>query len=233
MGGNLTSGITKLAHRYGGYIPLSRLNTISRRVEKKENTLLDIGCNDGLTMLFINRHKKYQTMGLDISKECIKKASSRKSHDNYTLGNALYFPFSEKSYDAVLCLQMLEHLHKEDGAALIAKMERIALNTVIISTPVGFHELLEHPKASGADHKSGWTVDDFKKRGYKVNGNKLRIEKHFGNFIYKRLPVLIPLHSLIWLGLGVLLAPLPYFFPATFAFDMVCVKNLNKERAAG
>ncbi len=219
--------ITYLAHRYGGYIPLSRLNTVSRRIDKKAQTILDIGCNDGITMLFLNRRKQYHATGMDISSEAIRMASARKTHDKYITGNILDLSFDENSYDLVLCMQMLEHLTKEDGYKLIDKMEKIARRQVIITTTVGFHELLNHPETSGADHQSGWTIEEFRKRGYKVKGNKLRIERYPGNIIYKHFTWLIPIHSAFWLILGVIWAPLPYYFPAIFAFDMVCIKNLN------
>ncbi|RJO62661.1 MAG: class I SAM-dependent methyltransferase [Dehalococcoidia bacterium] len=219
--------IAYLAHRYGGYVPLSRLNTVSRYIDKKARTILDIGCNDGITMLFLNRRKRYRATGVDISAEAVRVASARKTHDAYITGNVLDLPFNEHSYDLVLSMQMLEHLDKEDGYALIDKMEKTARRQVIITTPVGFHELLDHPGTGGADHKSGWSVDEFHKRGYTVKGNKLRIERYAGNIIYKHTPWLAPVHSAFWLTLGVILAPLPYYFPGIFAFDMVCVKDLD------
>ena len=46
--------------------------------------------------------------------------------------------FSDRSFDAVIALELLEHLNKEEGYELIHNMERWARSKVIVSTPNGF-----------------------------------------------------------------------------------------------
>lgn len=70
--------------------------------------ILDLGCGDGnVTQLFL---KKGEVVGVDISKEALKKAERRgiktKLHDL----NQLPLPFGDKSFDVVILTDTLEHL---------------------------------------------------------------------------------------------------------------------------
>lgn len=75
----------------------------------------------------------------------------------------------EGPIDTVVALDVIEHLTRRDGLAMIEKMKRLATQQVIVFTPLGFHE------QSGGDacdawgmqgqqwqkHRSGWTPEDF------------------------------------------------------------------------
>jgi hypothetical protein len=78
-----------------------------------------------------------------------------------------YFP--EKSVDTIFLVDVIEHLEKEEGHALLALTEKIARRQLVIFTPLGF--MPQHHAdgkdgwgLSGADwqeHKSGWMPNDF------------------------------------------------------------------------
>lgn len=77
--------------------------------------------------------------------------------------------FPEQSVDTVVLMDVIEHLPKEEGVALLRKTERIARKSVIIFTPLGFMPQC-HPDgvdawglggASFQEHKSGWLPEDF------------------------------------------------------------------------
>jgi len=53
-------------------------------------------------------------------------------------------PFKQKSFDTVLCMEVIEHLEKEEAIRLIEDMEKIARKKIIITTPVGFWEDYVH-----------------------------------------------------------------------------------------
>jgi hypothetical protein len=71
--------------------------------------------------------------------------------------------------DTVIALDVIEHLTREDGVALIAEMQRIAQSQAIVFTPLGFmpQDGGEETDAWGYHgqhwqaHRSGWTPDDF------------------------------------------------------------------------
>jgi len=47
--------------------------------------------------------------------------------------------FSDRSFDVVLCIDVLEHLDLKDALYLISEMKRIARRSVIVYTPREFH----------------------------------------------------------------------------------------------
>lgn len=78
--------------------------------------------------------------------------------------------FSDQSIDSVFLLDVIEHLDKDVGVAVIAELERVTRIQAVIFTPLGFMpQHMEHGEAdawglSGAEvqeHRSGWTPDDF------------------------------------------------------------------------
>ncbi|HWK89786.1 MAG TPA: methyltransferase domain-containing protein [Longimicrobium sp.] len=78
------------------------------------------------------------------------------------------------SVDTAFALDLIEHLEKEDGYALLRELARIARHQVVIFTPLGLypqHYDEGEPDAWGMDgghwqtHRSGWTPDDLEKVG--------------------------------------------------------------------
>ncbi|GFP24214.1 hypothetical protein HKBW3S09_01681 [Candidatus Hakubella thermalkaliphila] len=116
-------------------------------------------------------------------------------------------------------MHAIEHVTKDDGLRLLSKLEEIARRQVIIATPVGFlasgsnHETL-------ATHRSGWTIEEFKQRGYSIRGYALAIRVgedvcHPGCLL-----------KYILLFVTYFLGPLVYFIPSK-AINMVCVKKIT------
>lgn len=72
--------------------------------------------------------------------------------------------------DCVVSIQNIEHLTQEDGVTLLHNIERFAEKLVIFETPNGFVEQPGTHENPFQEHKSGWTVKDFKRLGYEVRG---------------------------------------------------------------
>jgi len=95
--------------------------------------ILDLGCGDGnVSQLFLEKGK---VVGIDISKEALKKAERRgiktKLHDL----NRLPLPFGDKSFDVVVLTDTLEHLF--DPLGVLKEVFRILTvgGRVIITVP--------------------------------------------------------------------------------------------------
>lgn len=131
--------------------------------------------------------------------------------------------FRSKSCDAVLALDVLEHLTKKDGLKLVKSMEKIAGKTVVIFTPNGFIHQFEHNGNVFQVHQSGWTVKEFKDMGYEVkgiNGLKfLRKEEAHIRFRPRKLFGIIADVS----------QKFTYYFP-NLAYQQLCVKKLHNEQ---
>ena len=132
-------------------------------------TILDVGCGEKSPISFLEN--KYTTVGIDGYKPAIEKSKKRKIHNAYILGDIkkLDSLVKEKSFDAVVALDVIEHLKKGDGYKLLDSMERAARKKVILVTPNGF--IPQYNKGNKLQaHLSGWSVEDFTNRGYHVEG---------------------------------------------------------------
>lgn len=133
------------------------------------DSVLDLGCGDNSPIGFIKR--KGYLVGVDGFKKSILKSKKLNIHDKYLHKNILDVKkdFKKNSFDAVVALDVIEHLPKKDGYKLIKIMEHLAIKKVILLTPNGF--VNQTGEGNGLqEHLSGWSVADFKKSGYNVFG---------------------------------------------------------------
>jgi hypothetical protein len=90
--------------------------------------------------------------------------------------------FGDNKIDAVVSIQNIEHLTKIEGEKLLEFLVTIARRIIIIETTNGFVFQSGTPDNPFQEHKSGWTVGDFKSKGYKVRGTTgLKILKKDSN----------------------------------------------------
>lgn len=70
-----------------------------------------------------------------------------------------------RSVDAVICIDMIEHLTALEGQLLLREIRRVARRRAIIFTPLGFHPQDSDGWGLGGDHwqthRSGWSPSDF------------------------------------------------------------------------
>ena len=133
------------------------------------NSILDLGCGDNSPIGFIER-KRY-LVGVDGFKKSILKSKKLNIHDKYIHANILDVKkdFKKNSFEAVVALDVIEHLNKKDGFKLIKIMEHITSKKIILLTPNGF--VSQTGEGNGLqEHLSGWCASDFKKLGFKVLG---------------------------------------------------------------
>lgn len=131
------------------------------------STVLDIGCGPDS---IVGRSIVGYRVGLDIFRDCLLQASKHGTHDDHVQGDVRRLPFREKSFDAVVLLEVLEHLPKDQGTALISSMESVARKAVLLTTPNGFVEQDTVDGNPFQQHLSGWSPSDFKAIGYEVIG---------------------------------------------------------------
>lgn len=130
--------------------------------------------------------------------------------------------FKQNSFDAVLALDVLEHLSNEESYELIGKMGEWAKKKVIIFTPNGFVWQNGYDNNSLQIHKSGGSVSELKNRGFKVYGiNGYKILRGYTAEI-KFEP------RLFWIIISDLTQKFTYLFPK-YAFQLFCVKTIGDE----
>lgn len=186
-------------------------------------SVLDVGCGSNSPLLRVR--KNFYSVGVDVFKPSVEKSRKAKIHNEYKIGNVLELDklFKNKSFDAVIALDLIEHLEKKDGLRLLKKMESLAKKKIIILTPYGFTQ--QHPLDSNPYqlHKSGWYIKDFKKLGYKVYGMRgfKFIRGEYATIKYKP--------WFLWGAVATLSQFFVYFVPC-WAYQLLAVKYLEKNK---
>jgi len=188
-------------------------------LDKKSSSILDIGCGKGEVTRAINLHRKRSfRIGVEIFASCAKYCKEEKVYDDCVISDIRYLPFRKKSFDSILCIEVIEHLEKNDGLQLINDLEEIARRQVIISTPVipfrlssKEFDLDEFDGNVFQIHKSVWSPGEFRKQGYKVIGE---------------LPIIPLIPKGRFLAWFLPLICLVYFTPNK-ASSILCVKNIS------
>ena len=153
---------------------------VYRQIDKKCKTILDVGCGRGDFAVTFRRHDAASWLiGVELYVPNLRYLKTRGLYDDLIAADARYLPLRDCSFDAVLAIEVIEHLSKPEGFNLIQSMLDIAQYEVIVSTPVGFMEVyhrelslssLSEGEAELLDHKSGWVPSEFRKQGFIVRG---------------------------------------------------------------
>jgi len=134
-------------------------------------TLLDVGCGFDSPIASFARRVPY-SVGVEGYEPALLASRNAGTHDDYRLLDVrqLAGEFEPGSFDAVLAVDLLEHLSTEEGLALITTMETIARRRVVVFTPNGFVPQGDVGGTPLQAHRSGWTVGALRALGYSVIG---------------------------------------------------------------
>ncbi len=211
-----------LVDKIGEYVPFTASNLVWRLLNNSSKSLLDVGCGPGRPGRTIKRHKNIFTVGADIFFPYLISGKRRQIHNEYVQCDVRKLPFKEKSFDVVLCKEVIEHLEKAEGEEVIRELEQIARRQVIITTPVGGYIQQEYDGNPFQEHLSARAPTELRQSGYTVRGVGIRgmhgeqgFQKHFPKFLGFLLDIMY-----------VLAGPIVYFFPEIACY-MVCTKRLN------
>jgi ubiquinone/menaquinone biosynthesis C-methylase UbiE len=93
-------------------------------------SVLDIGCGIGVLISKITNKIK---VGVDINFNYINYARIDQGENKFLVGNVINLPFSDKTFDNVICSEVLEHLVNPKRA--IKEIIRVAKKNIIVSIP--------------------------------------------------------------------------------------------------
>lgn len=185
--------------------------------------VLDVGC--GSSSPIGELKKTFHSVGVDIFKPSIEKSKKKKIHDEYITGDILKMSsfVKPKSFDAIIALDIIEHLTKNDGFRLLKQMERAAKKKVIVFTPNGFTEQHPYEENPYQKHKSGWSAEDFAKEGYTVYGMRgiKWIRGECATIKFKP--------WIFWGFISTITQPLVYRFPR-IAYQLLAVKQMKNTK---
>lgn len=102
------------------------------------DTVLDLGCGDGFGCRIISPHAS-KVIGLDINKKLIQVNNKKNKHKNilYVNGNVCSLTYSNKSFDVVTGIEIIEHILPKNVNAFISEVKRVLKpnGVFICSTP--------------------------------------------------------------------------------------------------
>ena len=121
--------------------------------------ILDAGCGNGaLLHLLVNKKEITSITGIDIHK------NSRlivPDGANYQIDNVLNLSFAESEFDIVICMEVLEHLEKQDLPKAISNLRKTSRRLNIYTVPLNEPEpVWWHDKPGG--HRQSFNEDDIK-----------------------------------------------------------------------
>lgn len=185
---------------------------IWHHLDKNTLTILDLDVFRGGAGKLIRKREKNRhfIVGIDIHLPYLKKCKNIRTYDQLILADVNNLPFKDVVFDAVLAVEIIEHLQKKDGRKLLKELERLAKHQVIVSTPVGFMEMY-HYTSESQKHLSAWYPSEFRKLGWRVYGT-YGIRPFPRDFAY-------------WIPF---LLPLSYYLPS-WVYNMTCIKNTTEK----
>jgi hypothetical protein len=132
MSGSETFSNPSFWKEYGGtpdYI--ERINIIHLLLPSGSNSLLDVGCGNGEMVNSLSvGHVDIKFMGMDPYLQALKFVNVPAIQSKLP-----QIPFGNKTFDILLCLQVLEHLEDKNYFLAIRELQRVARKYIIIGVP--------------------------------------------------------------------------------------------------
>lgn len=89
--------------------------------------ILDAGCGNGRHLLPLS--KLFHVTGIELSPTALRNAKSHLEKNNrcvhYCVSTITHLPFSDDSFDGVLCLGVLQHLYENERLLTMSEFSRI------------------------------------------------------------------------------------------------------------
>lgn len=189
-------------------------------------SVLDIGCGPSSPLQYCQNIK--YSVGVEPFKPYLNESRKKKIHTKYLNKKIEELDFPEKSFDAVIIIEVLEHLPKKLGYDILKKAEKWAKKKVIVSTPNGLLPQKKLDENPWQEHLSGWSVADFKALNYSVFGLSgfkfLRKESEEGTMNAGLLAPVKYKPRFFWF-LIITFSQLFTYFLSSLAFELFCVKK--------
>lgn len=115
----------------------------------KDARILDVGCGRGDIALYLARKAKL-TIGIDYSKDAISLAnkikkkfnSSIKKKTQFRVMNIKKLNFPNDFFDVVICIDVLEHLHKKEVEKSLGEISRVLKKDGVLFVHTGPNKIL-------------------------------------------------------------------------------------------
>ena len=135
--------------------------------------ILDVGHGYGSTGLYIRSRLNLNEWsildGLEVYKPYHDLQAKMSIYDGLWLADARDMSMiKDGAYNISIGQHVVEHLGKDDGVIMLAGMERVTSDRVIVCTPNGYTESGPLDDNEHNNHLHGWNREDFEILGYKT-----------------------------------------------------------------
>ncbi|MFA6194052.1 MAG: class I SAM-dependent methyltransferase [Parcubacteria group bacterium] len=197
---------------------------------KNCESVLDLGCGPSSPLQYC-KNVKY-SVGVETFRPSLEESKKRKIHTEYIEKKVEKVDFPENSFDAVIMIEVLEHLPENIGYAMLEKADKWAKKKVIVSTPNGFLPQNQYDGNPFQKHLSGWEIRMMKKLGFRCRGLSgfkfirydAPIEAGRDQDDFMASVRLRP--RIFWFIIATLSQLITYPFPK-YAFEIFCVKKIK------
>jgi hypothetical protein len=117
---------------------VARVDTVPTRSPPEVDTVLDVGCSHGLGVVML-WNAGFKASGVDVSHHAIararKRANNRFSRCNdpcFQQASATALPYANRSFDAVVSTDVLEHLEPSDVSLAVGELSRVARRMLLL-----------------------------------------------------------------------------------------------------
>ena len=178
-------------------------------------SVLDLGCGHHSP---IGRFCIGYSVGVEMFEPSLNESRRKRIHNDYVRADVRNVHFKPKSFDAVIALQLLEHMTEEEGIALIGKMQEWAVKKIILTTPNGFLKQDPYDTNPLQEHRSGWDVIKLSALGFRVRGDGgwSRLRGNKGGVKYQP--------AFLWERISDMTQRVTYHLPG-LAFHLMAVKS--------
>jgi 2-polyprenyl-3-methyl-5-hydroxy-6-metoxy-1,4-benzoquinol methylase len=99
--------------------------------------VLDVGCGTCYGTSILRRLEETHVIGLDVNIDFLRYGKAVYNIDDVILAHAGFLPFKQETFDFIVCLELIEHLSKDDQYNLCKElMVTLKKNgSLLISTP--------------------------------------------------------------------------------------------------
>ena len=200
-------------------------------VLKKElkdcQSVLDLGCGPDSPLQYCKNIK--HSIGVEAFQPYLDESQKKGIHNEYIKKNIGEIEFEENSFDAVILMEVIEHMEENVGLEVLKKIESWARYKVIISTPNGFFPQKIVDNNPMQVHLSGWDTKKMKSLGFsKILGlaglKYLRAEIDHDSMDAELFISMKYKPKFFWFIIATLSQMFTYHFP-NFAFGLFCVKT--------
>lgn len=131
-------------------------------------TLLDVGCGEGIVFDHISERFKSHIVGLDYDPTRLESARERRGNTLLLTGDGHVLPFKDKSFDIILALELFEHVG--NPMKVLEEARRVSRRFLLASVPrepwwrLGNMARLKYLRDLGntPEHINHWTLSGFK-----------------------------------------------------------------------